>query len=634
MNCMATRVFPTDEFEATKGIPDHTQCISFAETALLKLLKTNSIDTYLMQHPDTIYATDCKNSINTPMTLGEGTESNSRPDLYFESEDMIVIGEAKATEGDARAKHTIEQMNNYVKFLVKATQAHKIMLVSAPYVYVSIIENSFLVALNQQLKNREYNQQELQILENSIRRFHGEKTDEEKTICCVTATEIENAFIKPPEHWRDNVEASNRFASLTEAGSDPYAAKMYSYVKSIDKTIPYYIGYMSTSDLVFDDMNNRLLGSESISLEQNECQAKLLHEGGVEWNRRRDAVQRRRELINLRMIETAFEVWETTGVNGGSVFVVVDGNSRLAHCRYIMKHAASAESYSIVPVRVYREIDGVDIDDINARKAQVQNSTVLKHGLFHDALGIYRSINNEGLSLDEVQELFNGQYSHELVRDSMETIKLMKKSLPSSVSDEDMERMYQSVYAVVSRVPDQSPNAKSPKSFLDKKKIVRRLYLELGNDNDRETFLNRKTFEKTIVSVMRRKTRPQAAVALLEDWLENKEDCNTPEKFSAKLEIIDAANRKSSNHRENLIKSCDRIEKQLYKVARTLELLAESDKEELKNMGYSYTSLEEIVNIKNRLNQAASEVAFYGTRVDPNKFDKPKNKKHKQEELY
>ena len=588
--CSYASVFAPKENElhvvhGTKYVPyidddarlEHIDFVELAVEAIERMLDTNSIDTYVKQHGN---AASIRIDVDGQGQKTRTASSDSCPDVVFDHVDLVhVIGEAKATLKDLQSAHAAIQLRNYVRKLATIDDESKLryLILSVPYQFAGTAKK---------------------IADNSLSKVMRDLNDDEVTAVPEVriVTEIDGKDIDTPDGW--------------DVTLDAYAQPHSSVVSSGGKVYPVTGALMDINDLAFDDRNIRLLGIDGISLNTCDIKERLLDDANIEFKNVDKARARRSDIIGSRCIKSALDVLH----DASGAYVVIDGNSRLAFCRDITERAASADSYRKVPVRIYDAANGIDADDINYIKNDRQHSTVLPHDTIRDAYTIYAKIDEllakKSASIDNAVRMmvkyYKGIYSDNIVRQSYETIKMLKEN--GVTNDAVIRNLYYAACLLSpASLPQSSFNRAMASRGVSRESVLEHL-VELANrlddDQVKGSFLTKQYFEP-VARAIKPVKKSQPVVDVIAKLVAGAYD-DEPSRF---VSDIDTA-------KNDARKTKDVIEKKLTSIESAIKslngYLAELDVEMVSTYGFSKNG---IIDIADRLNQADETLRELGDHV-------------------
>lgn len=569
----------------------HDDYIRFAEELTARIVGANGPDT-LADHAkrgDGEYATDY-DGLGGTARLSEAVPSN--PDLVYRTRSHFVVSEAKSTLGECTRKGFVSQVYDLLRLAFASDARRRYVILSVPFSALGEAKHAAVRAMRQLHRAQELGAEQDAILAKLLESRNEGAIDGNCSVCgvgsvalsfdplklgdgevCVTyCSEIDGKAVPDP-YGHIQADEDSRFEDT--------GYRSNSYEDLGDTRYPIMRTTLSIHDdhLLFDTLNNRLLGSDRTELGQGVCYERLLADGDVDSRNRSDAHQRRRDILNGLSIHQPVDVF----MDARGSLHVIDGNSRLAEARYIASHAAegSALGFLRVKANIFSAETGITREQIDTIKNSRQHEVKVAHDKIQDAFVIYDKVTNSHWDVARVRAYFGGIYSDAIIDGSVETIKRLK-AIPD-LDDDAIKDLYDPMW-YLSNAGLKKMGAKGyAVSNEDWRNIARRLMEERGRIDSgtvelSKSYLSGSRFAVTVPVIMKATRKSDARKSLVDRWIKGDESLSSPDAFVLELKAIS----KQRSVREQQMEYLKRIERDVDTVTAFLSTIVYEDDDSIK----------------------------------------------------
>lgn len=439
----------------------------------------NDIEAKLLNMSNQNFCYDIGNSQNVASKLKQ-LPSNGQlddgtpiePDAYYEDNSTIILGEAKATDKDLNDKdkndkeqnHFIIQLINMITYIdenIKQGQSAYI-LIGIPYIlsstarkliYNSKIRTDILDDDFKPLNNNLFSN-----VNNTDNAEWFDTGDDSKFMHYITNSgilikigfcyEFTDKYIQAPENFNSTI-------MQTRKDSKTCNGKVYSYIDKWIRT--------DDSRLKFDPINTRFYNINIttggvISYSQEVSFARLISElDNDDKQTIHIQMTRKNAFINDLAINEPLLCNEDENGN----IIVIDGNSRLANAREILKHAKAAPGYEYIRVHI---LQNVDHDEVEQMKDSAQHLPIVQHSKTNTAVRLYNeSVNNFQQAMNDFTPGKYGISSIDVFEKSFYTMKAIADYIKKNNINTNNKQLtyyankyYYPVYAIESEIYDDS----------------------------------------------------------------------------------------------------------------------------------------------------------------------------------
>lgn len=438
----------------------------------------NDIEAKLLNMSNQNFCYDIVNSQNVASKLKQ-LPSNGQlddgtpiePDAYYEDDNTLILGEAKATDEDLNDKdknnkeqnHFIIQMNNMITYIdenIKQGQSAYI-LIGIPFVLSStarkLIYNSDIRSSIMNDDFKPYNNLFSNVNNtNNVEWF--DTGDDSKFMHYITNSgilikigfcyEFTDKYIPAPENFNSTI-------MQTRKDSKTCNGKVYSYIDEWIRT--------DDNRLKFDPINTRFYNINIttggvIPYSQEVSFARLISElDNDDKQTTHIQMTRKNAFINDLAINEPLLCNEDENGN----IIVIDGNSRLANAREILKHAKAAPGYEYIRVHI---LQNVDHDEVEQMKDSAQHLPIVQHSKTNTAVRLYNeSVNNFQQAMNDFTPGKYGISSIDVFEKSFYTMKAIADYIKkNNINDKPFthyaNKYYYPVYAIESEIYDDNSN--------------------------------------------------------------------------------------------------------------------------------------------------------------------------------
>lgn len=527
---------------------NHTDFIVLAEQEILRTFDaSNTSDLRTRLNISLIEDRDSKNK-----TYIAGCKSN--PDIICEGANDYILVEAKSTPSEADAPRFKDQIRDYLMFLATIDSKRLKLIISVPYCAISLAERTIERAWETIVGLATTNPDTHAPADLGAAKAMSRRADIEIRVI----SEITQKDIPAPRGYNHMYEVYG-----TNEEEHPTTITVDNETHIVSEV------FWPVDKLRFDEENIRFCRTDITTYKDNQdaCWKALLNDAGdiTASNRyhEKNAVQRRREIITAGTIKNAAYAYVENDVDKP---LLVDGNSRVAHARYICQEAHSAKGYERVLVILFKKSDGFTYEKITRAKIEKQHETTLEHGIIQDAISMWRMENIEKKSREDIYDIYQSIYENSRIVDqSIETITLLRKN---NVDDEGIAALYNACWYLTpsSKFRDTMLTDAGKRKGITMEAIIGRLKAEQGsikrNGKDTNgTYLAGPQFKKSIKTALKNANRPAELTELLAQWVKG-DAANTPDEFVAEMNRInaEAAKRRKESYGQRIIQSLKMIQ--------------------------------------------------------------------------
>ena len=398
-------------------------------------------------------------------TLDDKNETEIKPDVFYEDDNTLILGEAKGTNSDLNKKdeknkeqlHFISQILNMIKWIdenIKQGKQDAYILIGIPFILSS---NARKLIYNSEIR-RDILDDDFNPLKNGAEWFDTGNDDKFMHYITKNGNLIKIGFCY--EITDKIIPAPYGYFSVNN-----HSEMMNDHLTSITcnaKTYPVIDKWIDTNDdkLRFDSENTRFYNIKTdgnpISYSQEESFARLISELDND-DKQNNHIQmtRKNAFINDMTINEPLLCYKDANDN----IIVIDGNSRLANAREILKHAEKAAGYEYIHVNILQNVSRKEAEQM---KDSAQHQPIVQHSKIHTALKLYEnSFKNWPQALQDFTPGDYGISSIDVFAKSFYTIKTIKDYINNNninTKNKNMDyfanKHYYAVYTIVSEFYD------------------------------------------------------------------------------------------------------------------------------------------------------------------------------------